>query len=547
MNNNSTEMYAQAWTKYAEAKKMLEISMPDHALFSVRKGLESIVKELCARCGIETRDTDGEIALNTLIDMLYSNGIITETGATGLHRIRILGNRGVHIGDQDQTPTMEQAAEAVELLSLALEKMTGKHDDALYKEKTQENNVPMRNPDYYSPSRRYYGMWWNCYSREALAVIPEYDRLKERADSGDISAMLDLAVGFLPRQITWSSTGLVCMPKYRTKDGREYFQDAAYDARYYYWILKAGYQTVQNVAEDKAVPMKYIATVLLEVVKAHLSLLDTVLATFVSGCVRTENGYSLVYQNQYEIARDMFGEDLMHLLDFERTVSCLSLLISLLNSTGTFDIISQVHKENTMDRIKYLGYCYWGFLQAQGTDTAQVEPIPEAILLSREDVGKPVTLELLQKYTTDPICKMHYVITEKVIRELSVREKNPLLFKFMTAISQPKPGHPAIKEMSETTRFKVATGLFGFIFVGDVLLGLAAGIMSGSFMGFFEGILAGTLRGLLSGFQIAGIPYGWQTYYGMPNWIGRSSMAIMTGWYHLLTKLIRTFKQMKTL
>lgn len=93
----------------------------------------------------------------------------------------------------------------------------------------KNNNVPMRNPDYYSPNRRYYGMWYNCYTKPDLMRIPEYVDLKNKANKGDIQAMLDIAVGFLPKQIQWGAFQSVCV-------SYDYFRGCC-DAKVYFLII----------------------------------------------------------------------------------------------------------------------------------------------------------------------------------------------------------------------------------------------------------------------------------------------------------------------
>lgn len=106
---------------FEDAKDMLSLCKPRHALLSVRQALESIVYDLSQKAGIETKNENGNIPLSDLIDTLHEYNVITSSDAENLHRIRILGNMGVHLSG-GPTPTMEQAQEGVYLLSIILDK-----------------------------------------------------------------------------------------------------------------------------------------------------------------------------------------------------------------------------------------------------------------------------------------------------------------------------------------------------------------------------------------------------------------------------------------
>ena len=544
MNNFVHGEYTHAMESYEEAKEMLSFSKPKYALLSVRQSLESMVKEMCVSCGVELYGGEGELDLIQLIDKLKEIGMLSETETALLHRIRMLGNKGAHVSYGEPGPSMDQATEAVVLLKEALDRLMSKHTNETFSKKAQENNIPMRNPDYYSATRRYYGMWWNCYSREELVVIPEYLALKEKADRGDVSAMLDLAVGFLPKQITWSPSGLVCMPKLRTRDGEPVYQEAAYDARYYYWILKAGYQAARDAAEGKVVPLKYIANTFLEVAKFYLSFDPTCYYNYVSGRTYANGSAVLNYQDQYGLAATMFGEHLVDVLNLDQTVSCVGLLVSLMNRFNDFSILSAIHKENSMLRIKYLAYCYWCIFQANGSNGQLTEPIPENILLSAEDAGIMDAQMLLQKYTADAVCRQNYETAQKVIDKHWDFAEKPLLTRIQKAASVLDADLPELVGMKEPQSINMALGIFVVSLIGFVFCGFRLGLLQNGLEGGLTGMLYGSVVGILAAISFSGLGYSWYASRNIENILFRFSWAIGRGRKYFFKKAKSILKHM---
>lgn len=531
MDRNWKAIYGESLGFLEEAKEMLALSKPKFVLISVRQALESAVKTVCARCNIDLQDPNGTTDLMSLIDKLKDNGIITDAETAVLHRIRMLGNKGAHVSYGEEGPTMEMATEAVELLSGALERMMENHNDALFSQKSSQNNVPMRNPDYYSPNRRYYGMWFRGRVIEDLAVSPEYLNLKEKADRGDVAAMLDLAVGFLPKQIAWSPANLVCMPRFRDRDGSEYYVDTAYDARYYYWVVKAAYRAVQDMAAGKSVPLKYLAMAFLETAKFHLYTLPTLQSYYISGQTQVDGARVATYDNQYEIVRRIYGECISDILRPELTVMCLRELLNLLNRYDCA-ILTPIHKENTPFRIKYLAYCMWCFCSANGGKAVLQIPIPGDLLISAIDSNITDVRVLLRKYTPDPVCNQHYPIVNRVLGEVRDFTEKPFLTRLKYASMCKCPDLPLDGGEDGWRRFKLSMTIFAVFFVGDMLLAITVlnGYEIGPFtINTFLALLIGVALGWLSGVRTGGLVYSWRETAHIPYFIARISRAMDLG------------------
>lgn len=333
----TNKIFEAVYTNYQNAIEMIQLKKPDLSLVSSRKALEVLVRVLGGIYGIDMNTSEGEAKLIDCIDTLEENGVFDSSDTKIMHRIRILGNAAAH-----DDGSMVEAQEAVELLQQVIEKMELWSNEAEHANCHSVNDIPMTNPNYYSPTRRYYGKWSNCYTREDLEVIPDYVALKEKADDGDISSMLDLAVGFLPKNIVWSTDHhIVCMPKYYYK-GQEYFQEDAYDTRYYYWIFRACYTCVSNGNK----PNKYIATALLEATKYGIATFyDNNVNLYVSGVKRTNAGETPLCSSQYELVKTLYGYVPS---DVDMTFSFMSALEQLVNEYGR-SIIAPVHEEREIN------------------------------------------------------------------------------------------------------------------------------------------------------------------------------------------------------
>ena len=375
---------------YRLAKEAIDRGEAENALFNIRKALERVVKVLCGQCNIDTYKVD----LCDLIQKIREANMIDEKEETLLHRIRIKSNCGVHAQEEtEREATIDDAEECLHLLNQVLKAFEGKLENTEKIETAKKNNnVPMRNPDYYSPNRRYYGMWYNCYTKPDLMRIPEYVDLNNKANKGDIQAMLDIAVGFLPKQIQWGAFQSVCVSYDYFRgccDAKVYFSNNnyLYDVRYYYWIVKAATLAAKRGLANEFVPLKYIATALLEALKIS--------------CLYNNNTcQSITNRNHYDMFEKIYD------VKCSKALSCSELavfkyLISLINTYGN-DIISPVHEETSINQIKYIVIIsqarndllclYWGNRMKQYIDNS--------IAISEDDLKKPAFYSI-DKYRND--------------------------------------------------------------------------------------------------------------------------------------------------
>ena len=375
---------------YRLAKEAIDRGEAENALFNIRKALERVVKVLCGQCNIDTYKVD----LCDLIQKIREANMIDEKEESLLHRIRIKSNCGVHAQEEtEREATIDDAEECLHLLNQVLKAFEGKLENTEKIETAKKNNnVPMRNPDYYSPNRRYYGMWYNCYTKPDLMRIPEYVDLNNKANKGDIQAMLDIAVGFLPKQIQWGAFQSVCVSYDYFRgccDAKVYFSNNnyLYDARYYYWIVKAATLAAKRGLANEFVPLKYIATALLEALKIS--------------CLYNNNTcQNFTNRNHYDMFEKIYD------VKYSKALSCSELevfkyLISLINTYGN-DIISPVHEETSINQIKYIVIIsqarndllclYWGNRMKQYIDNS--------IAISEDDLKKPAFYSI-DKYRND--------------------------------------------------------------------------------------------------------------------------------------------------
>ena len=375
---------------YRLAKEAIDRGEAENALFNIRKALERVVKVLCGQCNIDTYKVD----LCDLIQKIKEANMIDEKEEFLLHRIRIKSNCGVHAQEEtEREATIDDAEECLHLLNQVLKAFEGKLENTEKIETAKKNNnVPMRNPDYYSPNRRYYGMWYNCYTKPDLMRIPEYVDLNNKANKGDIQAMLDIAVGFLPKQIQWGAFQSVCVSYDYFRgccDAKVYFSNNnyLYDARYYYWVVKAATLAAKRGLANEFVPLKYIATALLEALKISCLYNNNT-------CKRFTN------RNHYDMFEKIYD------VKYSKALSCSELavfkyLISLINTYGN-DIISPVHEETSINQIKYIVIIsqarndllclYWGNCMKQYIDNS--------IAISEDDLKKPAFYSI-DKYRND--------------------------------------------------------------------------------------------------------------------------------------------------
>lgn len=370
-----------------DAQKLIGLGMAGAALMSCRNALETLVKDLCRRCGLQydSRETD----LLDMIDSLFEANIISADIKDLLHRARMTSNKAAHA---DTNVTLSEAQETYGIIVECISRIDGSVSDDAVQQAYAKYNVPMPNPDYYSPNRRYYGKWAHCYDRESLMVIPEYAELEAKAMSGDVAAMLDIASGFLPNNIVWSSDRLVNMPSYIYK-GQAFNQDKAYDFRYYYWIMNAANEAYWQMDTFQR---KYMATAVWEAFSFWFAI---TLQPEYPCCVNGVNEHfdessrryvsEPVYCDQGRLRTSMFNasditlrdHDLMGMYD-----NAISVAREIFGDMTSCDYVSAVYGEagsNPLFKLRFLRYC--GLAMA---NSCYIEVPAGRVTLKEEDAAE---------------------------------------------------------------------------------------------------------------------------------------------------------------
>lgn len=365
----NVKKFAQAYEYKKQVEFLIANNIFDSAANTARNAVESIIKTLCTDCGMRIHDEDGKrIENEKLINRLKDAAIISEDIANNMHEIRKIGNKGSHA----ETVTLKEAKDVLSMLQVVLDGLN--YDAEACAHQARKNNKPMENPDYYSSKRKYFGMWHKCRTREELHLIPEYFMLEKRANDGDIEAMLDIAIGFVSddrRSKTYfDSNGMVCMPKYYATDGTEYYQDGAFDVRYYYWILKATNKAVMlhyNHQSD-AIPKKYMATAYLEAIKfSFFALTMDEYKFYIKGIYYKEGRVQMTYENQFEYVKKMYGKSIWDELYAWQSILMGGALCALYEEhyqkgfefADEIPIIASLHRERCFNQIQHLVMCLY--------------------------------------------------------------------------------------------------------------------------------------------------------------------------------------------
>lgn len=410
-----------------EAERLIGMNMPGQAVVSCRNALEALVNDIGEQNGINFKvDDSKEADIKTKIDMLYEAGLINESAKDLLHRVRKKGNKGAH-GDY---VSLEEANEAFNKISDAYRILSDYILGDSY-------NAPKSNPDYYLSSREYYAKWAKCYDRNSLLLIPEYVELESKANKGDIEAMLDIAVGFLPKGsgIEWSSDLLVNMPSYEHHD-KKFNQDKAYDMRYYYWVLRA-VTCVQDQIET--FPRKYIATAIWESFKYWFySYISPTYNYYITGINewRDENRnyhHDPIYGDPKALIQYMFNlsDDIINEIDvWGMYTNAITAARAIFDGVTDCDFVAAIHEDarkNPYLKLRFLRYCAFAFanscIVSKGYEFKLSEidaiEINEDYALFRAmqgnqidykevEEGEIVTWELLKPYTVGEFCNEHY-------------------------------------------------------------------------------------------------------------------------------------------
>ena len=440
MNNKFYEKNKRYVEYFNKAKNYYSMNEYEDCLTNCRKCIEGVLRNYCIDCGV---DLTG-LTIENMIDVLCENEVFNNDDIGVLHRVRQLGNMGTHISEK--IPTQYDAENAIVDTEKALEVFSGSYNEEKFSDVSDVLNVPMVNPDYYSEKRRTYGKWKNCTTREALLAIPEYVELKQKADNGDISAMLDIAVGFLqkPQDIFWADNQLICMPKFK-KWGKEFYNKSGYqyDARYYFWVVRAAKTACYNWDDGKYVPNRYISTALLESIKYWFYIFGNK-ALYVCEVESNYNReldiheYEEIYKDQFDMSEKMFGS----LFD-DNEKSAVFYLVNLINKYG-FEIISPIHKEKSIADIKYYQYAQFYYLNTYNYyskgNTSELVKMNASLSIDESDIGLIVDKPMLEKYIEKPNRKQIYdrmiMVADSVIKEVLKEQKQKSLKHFWE--SQPR-------------------------------------------------------------------------------------------------------------
>ena len=445
-------------TFYEDTGQMIKLGKPHLALMSCRNALEIIVKDCCKRIGIDT--SGREMNLEEMIKILYESGAINGKLNELFHRTRMLCNKGAHA---DVAVTMSDAQEAYSYLTEIMGIVVSAQNDARLDSIRAAYNVPMKDPDYYSAARRYYGKWANCFDRASLMVIPEYVELLGRAVFGDVTAMLDLAAGFLSRDIIWNSNMLINTPSVFSR-GQEFNQENAYDYRYYYWVLMAVKHAAYLLATGQEYPKKYMATAIWDAAlfSYECAVSNEGTRFRVSGVDKYFDSsigryhYQATYSNQVEEMLEMFGYD-------PNNCSTLFIWTDLLEDSITLakdifgndtdcSIVAPIHTEgktNAYLKLRFLRYATLALCTSIGDDSLRISDndaseinadyelfrqiAPDAVA-ERKNVrgGEALTWEMLRPYTVGAFCNIQFVYginhgKATVIRLARPRSSNRIL------------------------------------------------------------------------------------------------------------------------
>ena len=443
--------------EYHKAKMRLVEKEPKDALACARYSMEALVKSLYNHLGMTMVNEEGyTFRLIELLDHLRESDILTNDEVSFLHKFRIASNKGSH--PDEAPPTQEEAENCVGKLEAALEILYSKFEKN--SACTAENNSPASATRYYNPLRKYRGAWASCYSREKLYENDDYVSLSARAENGEVDAMLDLAIGFLPKNPVWGKEQLVCMPKYYDKRTNREYYNAEYDApdtRYYYWIMSACNRLLEEGVEVKDSHKKYIATALFEGIKykVHRGLIP-------SGYrVSSVHNGVCEYQDVDDLAKRMFGSVKENALDWHNK------LIEFIDEAKTCDIIDPLHQHNrSINGLIFLNTCIC-YIDKVDVSYEETDPAGNPV----EYIG-PVTMKYLEKTRPDNDGGYFYfggaVRTEMYRRK--AEEKRQKDEAYAKALKEANKKSEAKKDYDGCGILIVLFLFFSFLFIARLLL-----------------------------------------------------------------------------
>lgn len=374
-NNNEGD---QLYNRYPEisddikkANLRLEEGEFDDALHTLRGVMELIAENLCKKYNLYF---DSKPTLENRIDAIVHSANFTNNQRDVMHKARILGNKGSH--RQTEKATASDVTYAMELVNKSI---------AIFREEmfgvSGGSNSPKFDPDYYNNTRRYYGRWCKVFNQQDLRLNMDYVKLERRANANDIEAMLDIANGFLSNRIEWDANSLVFAPKsslYANIPDR-------YDARYYYWILKACDTAYNLWVSGDDIPLTYIATALVEGMKFLCCHQIAINANRVASSQNTI----------YTLAERMFGGKMLS--GTTLMINMANMLICMFEEYGEGDengsIVAPAQGDVRIHNIKWYVYLYHKLCD----ENAEVS-LCSRLLINEDDIGKTYA-EVYKKYT----------------------------------------------------------------------------------------------------------------------------------------------------
>ena len=186
-----------------------------------------------------------------MIDHIFKADIIDSDEKNILHQIRVISNKGAHPDENNEEITEEETLKALTDMKNFLQATGNKDEESVF----LSTNVPMEDPDYYSVTKRIRSNYVDVkFGWDVLALDPEYVRLYRRAENNDVSAWIELALGFLPKHI-------VASEDYVIKKIVDKFRDNV-PTMYYKLIVAAAYVAMEQENKGEYYDKKYIVPAL---------------------------------------------------------------------------------------------------------------------------------------------------------------------------------------------------------------------------------------------------------------------------------------------
>lgn len=381
--------------KQRKAGRLFDEGTLDLGAVSLRTGLELLLKRLCAQHNVTVSREAGDDDVFSRIDRLAELGVIAQSDLSAFHRLRKTGNKGAH-PDLSKTLTEPECRAALSDYS----NLVGKYGLSGDKTLTMHFRSAMKNPDYYGAGRRGRENWVNCHTYNDAHVIREFVDLEARADNFDLAAALELAAGYLPRQINWCSDRLIGMPALRWR-GKEYANDRAYDARYYSWIvLAAARAAYADAGLDPYYDEKYMPTALFETLLLHFNYaLRDNYAFYYSGVTVQNGSHQATYADPIKEAAAL-GNPLSFPLDNRTLLRIARSLLLFLTESGMESLCAIYRGDFSLYDVRYLAMATMFLIRMTTGDPLDVEQLRRDPFYF--DLGSTLTLADLQRLALTP-------------------------------------------------------------------------------------------------------------------------------------------------